>query len=78
MVKNRHRCTFEWIVIGEYICRSTMIYYIETWFILLNIRIYKRYKAQNDGCVNVKHKSKGVVDYFHKAYKHIAGLRFSF
>ena len=33
LVKNHHSCAFQWIVVVEYICWSTMFYYIETVFL---------------------------------------------
>ena len=58
---------------GEYICWSTMFYYIETVF--LHVAKEEKYKEnieglrlKNDGSVNAKHKTKGVVNYFRKTY----------
>lgn len=47
LVKNQHSCTFQWIVVGEYICLCTMFYYIETAF--LHFAKEEEYKENIEG-----------------------------
>ena len=47
LVDNHHSYTFQWIVVGEYICWSTIFYYIETVF--LHFAKEEEYKKNIEG-----------------------------
>ena len=47
LVKNQHSCTFQWVVVVDYMCWSTMFYHIETVF--LHFDKEEEYKEKIEG-----------------------------